>query len=77
MRDDLTRGLPPDLVAILRDQSIVVPQDAAVFGLIAAWNHAPATTASAELSVSTSRDVVAALYETAHVASSTTPAACC
>lgn len=40
-------GLPPDLVRILRDQSIIVPQDQAVFEQIAKWSNAPTNTASA------------------------------
>lgn len=43
-----TFGLPPDLLAVLRDQSIIVPQDAAVFELIHAWQKAPCLTASAK-----------------------------
>ena len=41
-------GLPKDLAAVLRDQSIVVPQDAAVFDPIGKWANAPSNTASAE-----------------------------
>jgi len=41
-------GLPPDLVEVLRDQSIVVPHDQAVFELIASWANAPSNTASAD-----------------------------
>jgi hypothetical protein len=39
--------LPPDLLAVLRDQSIIVSQDQAVFELIASWMNAPCDTASA------------------------------
>ena len=35
--EDVTRGLPADLASVLHDQSVIVPQDAAVFVLIAAW----------------------------------------
>src|SRR3954452_11158521 len=42
-----TEGLPPDLAALLRDPSIIVPQDAAVFELIAKAMDAPSDTASA------------------------------
>jgi hypothetical protein len=38
--------LPEDLERILRDQSIIVPQDAAVFELIAQWKDAPTGTAA-------------------------------
>jgi hypothetical protein len=41
-------GLPKDLAVVLRDQSIVVRQDAAVFELIARWQNAPSNTASAD-----------------------------
>jgi hypothetical protein len=49
MSEDITRGLPADLASVLRDQSVVVSQDAAVFELIAAWTKAPAMTASADI----------------------------
>src|SRR3954447_20400413 len=42
-----TEGLPPDLSALLRDPSIIVPQDAAVFELISKGMGAPSDTASA------------------------------
>lgn len=48
---DVTRDLPPDLAAILRDQSVIVPQHAAVFEAVAAWAKAPTATASAGLTV--------------------------
>lgn len=44
---DILDGLPPDLAALLRDPSIIVPQDAAVFELIAKSMDAPSDTASA------------------------------
>jgi hypothetical protein len=44
---DPTEGLPQDLARVLRDQSIIVPQDAAVFEMIARWSNAPSDTASA------------------------------
>lgn len=46
---DPTEGLPPDLVDLLRDPRIIVPQDQAVFELIASWMNAPSNTASADL----------------------------
>lgn len=49
MADDPTKGLPADLARVLRDQSLIVPQDASVFELIAAWQNAPSNTASAEI----------------------------
>jgi hypothetical protein len=39
--------MPADLMRVLRDQSIVVPQDAAVFEMLARWRDAPSNTASA------------------------------
>lgn len=39
--------LPPDLLRALRDQSVIVPQDQAVWELIAKWQNAPCDTASA------------------------------
>lgn len=44
-----TAGLPDDLARVLRDQSIIVPQDAAVWDLLAKWRNAPSNTASADL----------------------------
>lgn len=44
---DPTAGLPADLVTLLRDPSIVIPQDQAVFEMIAKWSNAPSNTASA------------------------------
>lgn len=46
---DPTEGLPPDLARVLRDQSIVVSQDGAIFELIHKWQNAPSNTASADL----------------------------
>src|SRR4051812_2313169 len=46
---DPTAGLPDDLARVLRDQSIIVPQDAAVWELLAKWQNAPSNTASADL----------------------------
>ena len=44
---DPLAGLPDDLARVLRDPSIYVPQDAAVFDLVAKWMEAPSDTASA------------------------------
>ncbi len=74
--NDVTRGLPADLASVLRDQSVIVPQDAAVFELIAAWAKAPAATASAEVTVAADTGLFEALYRQTQVASSTTPASC-
>ena len=41
------QGLPSDLLQALEDHSIVVPQDASVFKLIADWSEAQSETASA------------------------------
>lgn len=51
MNENLTQGLPGDLAAILRDQSVVVPQDAVVFEAMVNWPSAPSSTASADLLV--------------------------
>lgn len=72
-----TSGLPADLAAVLRDQSVIVPQDAAVFELIAAWRKAPAATASAAITGAPETGLVDALTRQSKVASSTTPAGCC
>lgn len=46
-RDDI-EGLPPDLARVVRDPSVIVPQDQSVFNLIAEWQNAPSNTASAD-----------------------------
>jgi tRNA A37 threonylcarbamoyladenosine synthetase subunit TsaC/SUA5/YrdC len=76
MGEDLTRGLPADLVSALRDQSIVVPQDAAVFELVAAWAKAPSATASAEISAEPDLTLVEALYRQTNAAHATTGVGC-
>ncbi len=77
MSDDTTHSLPADLASVLRDQSVIVPQDAAVFELIAAWAKGPATTASAEITIEPDMSLVDMLYRQTQIASSTTPAGCC
>lgn len=74
--DDITRGLPADLASVLRDQSVIVPQDAAVFELIASWAKAPTPTASAEMTIAADTTLFEALYRQTKMASSTTPAGC-
>lgn len=49
MADADHSDLPPDLLRVLRDQSIVVPQDGALWAKIAEWQNAPSNTASADL----------------------------
>lgn len=48
-KPDLLAGLPADLVRALRDPSIVIPQDGALWVKIAEWANAPSNTASAHL----------------------------
>lgn len=76
MSEDVTRGLPPDLASVLRDQSIIVPQDAAVFELVAAWAKAPSATASAEISAEPDLSLVEALYRQTNAARATTGIGC-
>jgi hypothetical protein len=76
MPEDVTRGLPADLLSVLRDQSVIVPQDAAVFELIASWAKAPTPTASAELTVKRDLGLVEALYRQTKAARSTTGVGC-
>ena len=76
MSEDSTRGLPADLASVLRDQSVVVPQDAAVFELIAAWAKAPTGTVSAEVTAEPDLGLVDVLSRKTQMASSTTPAGC-
>jgi hypothetical protein len=73
---DVTRGLPADLASVLRDQSIVVPQDAAVFDMVAAWAKAPSATASAEITVGPDMSLVDALFRQMDAARSTTGVGC-
>jgi len=75
MSDDITRGLPADLVSVLRNQSIVVSQDTPVFEMLAAWAHAPSMTASADI-VSPADPSLIDLDPVVPLASSTTPAGC-
>jgi hypothetical protein len=75
MSEDVTRGLPVDLASVLRDQSVIVPQDAVVFDLIATWAKAPTPTASADISIDP-MGLVDALYRQTQMASATTPAGC-
>lgn len=39
-------GLPPDLLRVLSDQSVIVSQDGGVFDLIGQWANAPSDTAA-------------------------------
>jgi len=74
---EITRGLPADLASVLRDQSLVVRQDAAVLEVIAAWAKAPTHTASAEVTASPDLGLFEALYRQAQATSSTTTPADC
>ena len=76
MSDELIHELPADLRSVLRDPSVIVPQDAAVFELIALWAKAPTTTASASIAPQASASVVSTFYGAAEIKSSTTPAGC-
>ncbi|HEY3462559.1 MAG TPA: hypothetical protein VGK62_03785 [Gaiellaceae bacterium] len=76
MAEDVTRGLPADLASVLRDQSVVVPQDAAVFDMVAAWAKAPSATASADLAVGPDMSLVETLYRQTDAARSTTGVGC-
>jgi hypothetical protein len=46
---DPAAGLPNDLARVLRDQSIIVPQDSAVWDLLSKWRNAPSNTMSASV----------------------------
>jgi len=76
MSEDVTQGLPTDLASVLRDQSVIVPQDAAVFALIAAWAKAPTLTASAGIKAELDTGLLDTLYRPMQRASSKTPAGC-
>jgi hypothetical protein len=72
---NVTRGLPADLASVLRDQSVIVPQDAAVFELVAAWAKAPTPTASADITVTPDIGLFEDLYRQT-TPESLTPAGC-
>jgi hypothetical protein len=74
--EHVTSDLPANLAAVLRDQSVIVPQDAAVFELIAAWRKAPAAAASAAITTAPETGLVDALNRQSKVASSTAPGGC-
>ena len=76
MSEHQSHDMPPDLVAILRDQSVIVPQDAAVFEVIGRWAKAKAPTASANLVVESNPQLADSLRSQTEARSSTTPAAC-
>ena len=76
MGEDITRGLPADLASVLRDQSIVVPQDAPVFDMVAAWAKAPSATAGADIMVGSDLGLLDALYRQTTGAQSTTGVGC-
>ena len=74
--NDITRGLPAELASVLRNQSVVVPQDAAVFELIASWAKAPKPTASAEIAATPDLDLFETLYRQTKAVKATTGAGC-
>ena len=76
MSQHVTRGMQADLVSVLRDQGVIVPQDAAVFDLIAGWAKAPTPTASADIAPEPDMGMIDALYRQTRSVSSTTPAGC-
>lgn len=77
MSEDVTLGLPADLAFVLRDQRVIVRQDATVFGLIAAWAKAPTPTASAEITAEPDMGLVEVLYRQTRMAAATTTLAGC
>ena len=74
MSEQVTDDLPADLADLLRDQSVVVPQDAAVFDAVAAWVNAPPAAASAELATIAESDTFDLIYSS--VEQTTTPVVC-
>ena len=69
---DVTRGLPADLVSVLRDHSVLVSQDVAVFELVAAWAKAPTPTASADSTATPGIGLFEELYRQTTCSSTTT-----
>jgi hypothetical protein len=68
-----TDDLPADLAELLRDQSVVVPQDAAVFEAVAAWVNAPSAAASAELATVADPGTFDLIYSCVEQSTSITP----
>ena len=82
-RADVTEGLPAELAVALQDHSIVVPQDASVFALIAQWADAPSATsglpeanAASEISVGSEVSFEAVSVGSSTTTPTNTPAAC-
>jgi hypothetical protein len=75
MSEDLT-GLPLDLAVVLRDPGVVIPQDAAVFDLIAAWAKAPTPTAGVTVTVSADATLIEQLARQTRATSPTTGVGC-
>jgi len=76
MSEGVIRGLPAALAVLLRDPSVIVPQDAAVFELIAAWAKAPTATASADVMVTSDGKLFETLRRQTKMTSSTIMAGC-
>lgn len=76
MSESAIRGLPTALALLLRDPSVVVSQDAAVFELIAAWAKAPTATAGADVAVASDGKLFEALRRQTKMTSSTIMAGC-
>ena len=53
MDEDVTRDLPAEFAAVLQNHSVIVPQDASVFRLIAQWTEAPSATVSVQPTLTT------------------------
>jgi len=54
MTDDALSGLPADLVSVLQDSRVMIPQHASAFGLVASMTYAPPATASSVVASGTS-----------------------
>lgn len=54
MTDDALSGLPADLVSVLKDSRVIIPQHASAFALVASMTYAPPATASAVITSSSS-----------------------
>ncbi len=77
MSEDVRLDLPTDLSLVLTDQRVIIPQDAAVFELIAAWAKAATLTASADITAQPDLGLVEVLYRQTQMATSTTTLAGC
>jgi hypothetical protein len=74
MDEDVTKDLPAEFAAALQDHSVIVPQDASVFRLIAQWTEAPSATVSAQPALTT--EAILSAVPVGSTEPTTPPSAC-